>query len=79
MCRTWGHPWEPTDVQKDGAIWIQGLRCNRCGKERKAIIGRYGARNGNRYKDPEGYKVPGGLSPKERNQLTLLEVKTKWK
>lgn len=79
QCRLWGHPWEPTTVTKDGAVFIQGLRCPRCEMERNVVVNRYGHNMGNKYKRPKDYRVEGGLSPKERNSLRLFEVKLKWK
>lgn len=77
-CRTWGHAWEPTTVDRVGAVYRQGLRCIRCATERtQRVDARTGARAGNSYAYPSGYTLIGGgvLTQSERAALRLAEVK----
>ncbi|QBJ01121.1 hypothetical protein PBI_ARISSANAE_35 [Mycobacterium phage Arissanae] len=77
MCRVFMHAWDYTTVKRNGADYIQGLICMRCGTERfMKINARTGLPGGNVYKYAEGYLFSGGgaLTQKERGELRLLEV-----
>lgn len=77
-CRLYGHPWAPTTVEKEGTMFIQGLRCERCDTERKVHIPARGERF-NRYKAPKEYRVEGGMTAKDRHDLWRFEARTQWK
>lgn len=76
-CRSWGHAWDYTTVQKQGVIYLQGLVCLRCTAERYVKINsRSGVSTGGRYSYPDGYLFKGGgaLTPEERGELRLAEI-----
>lgn len=76
-CRTFLHAWDFTTVDREGGLYIQGLRCLRCGTERHVKINaRTGEPKGNKYDYPDGYLITGGaLTARERWSLRLSEVK----
>lgn len=75
-CRLLGHAWDYTTVQRDGRNLIQGLRCLRCGTERKVTInGRTGVNLRNNYNYAPNYTVPGGMSARDRAELRLEEFR----
>lgn len=77
MCRSFGHAWDYTTVEKRGREFIQGLKCIRCETERFiGIDSRSGETKGNRYLYADGYLFHGGgaLTPEERAELRLAEV-----
>ncbi|AHG23816.1 hypothetical protein CH25_gp70 [Mycobacterium phage EagleEye] len=77
MCRVFQHAWEYTTVKRDGANYLQGLACIRCGTERfMKIDARTGEAGGSKYKYADGYLFKGGgaLTVSERAALRLIEV-----
>lgn len=91
-CRTWGHAWDFTTVDKlKGEGYRQGLRCVRCKTERTIIISLgTGLRGHNSYKYPEQlydnatpYQMPkgsgGALSMEERGICALEEIEARYK
>jgi len=70
-CRLLGHAWDYTTAWRKGRDFVQGLQCMRCGTDRRVTITSQGVRKGNSYTYPADYKVPGGLSPKQRAALRL--------
>lgn len=79
-CRLLGHAWDYTTVLKDGPHYVQGLRCMRCGTERRVKIhSRTGESKGNSYTYAPDYRVPGGLSPDDRARLRLATFRERFR
>lgn len=78
MCRVFGHAWDTTTVKKSGKEFVQGLVCLRCDTLRFIKVNtRTGETSGNRYDYPDGYLFHegGALTPRERSELRLFEVR----
>lgn len=90
-CRSWGHSWTFTTVDRVKGEFIQGMKCRECFTHREVRIStRTGLREaGNRYRYPEDlfddvvpYKMPKGtggpLTAEERGRATLLEIQHRY-
>lgn len=59
LCRSMGHAWKPTDVDRSPAfgiyVWFECDRCTMLRKDTLNILGMVAARS---YKQPEGYRDP---------------------
>lgn len=73
QCRTIGHSWQFTTVERNGRGYIQGFECGRCGTEKYWDLNQFGELRRTRYRYAEDYLVSGlgSLTPSERGFLRL--------
>lgn len=71
-CGTLGHSWHDYDSnwRTDMGIPLT-LRCERCGTERRDVIGAFGQLVTRHYEYPEHYKYGKGLRP-DRSQFRMM-------
>ena len=73
-CGTLGHAWHDYDTV--GWTTTMGvpltLRCERCGTERRDVIGAYGQLVTRHYAYPQGYKYPRGQKRPDRSQFRIM-------
>jgi hypothetical protein len=82
MCRVFMHAWDYVDVQRDGRVYIQSLRCIRCSTMKFVRIdSRTGDTVTTWYQHVDGYLFTKGghMTPDERRSVRLREVKTNLK
>lgn len=76
QCRTFGHAWRPTTVdkflRKRKPVYVQNLECRTCGTEKSVRIDTGGDLVGSKYTYPEGYKLSGRNTAKRNAQMRRL-------
>lgn len=69
QCRSYGHMWDSQYVDIAPSFYIEALRCDRCGAERKDKVMRMtGHVQSRTYKYPGNYAIEGKL---DRGMLRL--------
>ena len=79
MCRAFQHAWDYLDVQRDGRVLIQSLRCMRCATVKYIKID---SRDGDTVGHPsyhytDGYQLKegGSMTHRERTAIRLAEIR----
>lgn len=76
QCRTFGHAWRPTTVDKllckREPVYVQHLECRTCGTEKSVRIDNRGQIEGASYLYPAGYQLRGRNTAKRNAQMRRL-------
>lgn len=72
-CRTIGHSWFDYDSNWETSMgYPLTLRCERCGTERRDVIGTYGQLVSRHYHKPENYDLTPGEERLNRSDFRLI-------